>query len=693
MFLTRLTAENFGLHEKISVEFAHGINGILGPNGSGKSTLVRALRFALVDTTEIGSKQSDQIRLNSNGPSLVRLEGVHNEQPFTVCRRLRPGGQRLDLPSGSYASDADIRLHLEAFLGVRYDYLDDHVLIGQKQIARFLHLRDAERVSLFVRLFGINRMERIYDGLGEVVSGIHCPDYTSEIDENEKALLLLRTELTNLYQEAQSIHQLLQDPVVTEAPVVLERYQSNARALQRCEELRRRRDGLSSVEVDVSAKQSLLDAVQQYQQQVRLLASQIYQLQIRDEKRRHVLLFQTQLEATRRSLQTLTPPVPPEGYLGLDERSNYALHDELSRLRSLLQATSGSTTRCPLCASDLSHLHEHRPQYQEQLRRCEQTYQEFQARVAASQQHDRRVEHYQREVHGLQAEQARLQQMIQSSVIPTLEGEVEVLQAQEKEAYRQLSLAHKKLGDLTTLAEQAAQQRFQREEIDKTLMQLQQHVQEHFVGEEEYAAAVQTNQLAGQARVRFDFLQGAVHARQQQLQSMEATLQRLRSKQTQSDRIRRRLSILQRTRAVFHRSAAPRDVMTSQQKRLQEEMNRVLAHCQVPFQTVLTEDLRFRVRYMDGREHDARWLSGGQEVVFALAFHLAIHKLFARQIGCLVLDEPTAGLDQDNLYVVETSLDYLRRNVHADRLQILLVTHEPRLERLFDRVIRLGTTS
>ncbi len=87
----------------------------------------------------------------------------------------------------------------------------------------------------------------------------------------------------------------------------------------------------------------------------------------------------------------------------------------------------------------------------------------------------------------------------------------------------------------------------------------------------------------------------------------------------------------------------------------------------------------------------ATWsVSGGQKVVLALAYCLAIHKMFAGDIGLLVLDEPTVFLDDDNIDKLVTVFDSLREIAHNTGQQVLVITHEKRLEACFDSVIDLG---
>ena len=84
-------------------------------------------------------------------------------------------------------------------------------------------------------------------------------------------------------------------------------------------------------------------------------------------------------------------------------------------------------------------------------------------------------------------------------------------------------------------------------------------------------------------------------------------------------------------------------------------------------------------------------MSGGEKVILALAFRIAVNSLFASDLGLLCLDEPTAGLDDDNMQCLEKALARLKDLSSERGLQCIIVTHESeRLARLFDNVIRIG---
>ncbi|SMO31961.1 exonuclease SbcC [Balnearium lithotrophicum] len=78
-------------------------------------------------------------------------------------------------------------------------------------------------------------------------------------------------------------------------------------------------------------------------------------------------------------------------------------------------------------------------------------------------------------------------------------------------------------------------------------------------------------------------------------------------------------------------------------------------------------------------------LSGGQQVAFALALRFAMARNFSQRMELLILDEPTVHLDAQRRMGLTELLTALKTKLP----QMLIVTHDPELEVVGDRVIRV----
>ena len=91
----------------------------------------------------------------------------------------------------------------------------------------------------------------------------------------------------------------------------------------------------------------------------------------------------------------------------------------------------------------------------------------------------------------------------------------------------------------------------------------------------------------------------------------------------------------------------------------------------------------------NGYETDISSLSGGEKTAVALSYRLALNKVVNSMISCIntkdiiILDEPTDGFSAEQLERVREVIDELNLK------QVIIVSHEPKIESFVDNVIRI----
>jgi DNA repair exonuclease SbcCD ATPase subunit len=156
-----------------------------------------------------------------------------------------------------------------------------------------------------------------------------------------------------------------------------------------------------------------------------------------------------------------------------------------------------------------------------------------------------------------------------------------------------------------------------------------------------------------------------------------------------SVRIRDAAAHMDKLRQIFHRNELPRVVSYTNLEDMQEKINETLELFDAPFRVYPTEGLGFEAHFGDGRRIVDRRLSVGERIVLAIAIRITINSTFANELGVLIMDEPTAGLDEHNLGCLPQALEQLRVLSESQGMQVLFVTHEPRISHLFDTTIDL----
>jgi DNA repair exonuclease SbcCD ATPase subunit len=171
------------------------------------------------------------------------------------------------------------------------------------------------------------------------------------------------------------------------------------------------------------------------------------------------------------------------------------------------------------------------------------------------------------------------------------------------------------------------------------------------------------------------------------IQETTDQLQRLKNQFVTEEKQTTWVQLCKRVRDVMHVSGLPTLLMREYAGVLNRRLAHYLTIWEAPFVMRLDERLAFQVDFMDGRSHGADRLSGGQKIVASTSFRLAMADTFAKQVGLLVLDEPSNYLDKDNITHLQGLLLRLKEHASSTGRQIILVTHEESLMGFFDHSI------
>jgi ATPase subunit of ABC transporter with duplicated ATPase domains len=154
--------------------------------------------------------------------------------------------------------------------------------------------------------------------------------------------------------------------------------------------------------------------------------------------------------------------------------------------------------------------------------------------------------------------------------------------------------------------------------------------------------------------------------------------------------------VLSNTKTWFHYENGPHAVTAAVMKELTPNVNFFLSKLTAPF--IVAADLDsvgFRYKMTNGTPMPdplptAKSLSGAQRDMLALSFRLSSYIMFAAKLGMLVLDEPTAHFDTDNVGKFGELLSNIQKIATELDLQILIVSHHSEILPFCDSTLDLG---
>ena len=706
MKLLRVELTNWCQHASTVVDFHEGLTALVGPIGSGKSNLVDAICWALTGVSCNSGVNADNVNLSkaANERSGVRLWFEHNNVQAEIHRSLEPPGHWLRIGQGEPVRKArDVNAALEEMLGVGMRMLLDYVFVRQWEVFRFLAEDEAEVAKSLGQLFGVERMEYLYRLLGEVripVTG--CPldgdALVLRLEQSRRELAELNrrleeyadlpypwreteTEEYQLLRQAEEAKRLTADQKVVAKEI--------AKLTEKLENWR---------EQSVSHKQNLA-SLEEFLIEQRLEAQQVAtELQawqtFRRQEAERARLMKT-LTELRKKLATLHKPQQPDDYMLPDSAAHQTLNNYFVEQRQLSKFLADwektGKEECSECGTHVETIRTRIPETRERLSRVQETVAWAKKVWDASEAYREELRSYDNRKLRFEAEieinEANLQRYPQLQAPARDEPALQALLTQQKEfedAHKTLLAASNEAqrvcagleGQLTT-----EQRRFQ--ELDAALAGLTYH------GE---AAAQKLSERLAVLRERSaarDYARASKLLLERQINDDSDALAKynlFRENEARAEHVR---AHVEQVRAQFHRDSLPARVISGYLYDMKEEINAMLERFDAQFRLHSFDDWKFMVRLPSGRVHSARRLSGGQKVLFALAYRIVVNATFARELGLLCLDEPTAGLDEDSLACLDVALGRLRELSKCRGLQVILITHDRNVN-LFDRVHRLA---
>lgn len=709
MKIDSVVLKNVGPHRELKVNFESGLIGLLGSNGAGKSTLVNSIyaaltndfsRFAVVKADIVNNQTTDE-------HSYIRLVGSHRGQKFKLTRWLRPNKNELVFEGNTYHKATEVNQLVEEQLGISKLIIDKYVFVNQWDMFQFIDQTDSERAKIFQYLCGTEQASQIHTVCSSFVAkqqGLEIIDNSVEL---ESAVESARVSTKKHKAKCKKLKALmLDDLAVKQARFVLQTKQDAEDAAARVADFQQRLVEAEKKHQKYKNRFAELKTLLQNKQLSydKLVSSSAYRIavdyaknaKLRKESQSELLRLQTSIEVFESQLENLTVPVKPEGYFVVTNDS-----PELIRLTELKLVRKSNSTlltnfqdnesaACPHCKQPVTADYVREISHQQQLIDAELA--ELQKKLSAYQLYADQSSAYDVETKKLndKIEKAKFLLTSLESSLPQLPQGVDKHSARKLLADKQdfedeldklkseldelQGLVNKYAGVVKTLNESMAvdQQTAKLAPAVAEVTKAESALNTHLAAEKEYGVAF-----------------GAYREAKRNWVKAEATLEQLRVRLQEKAKIRNLLHVVEEAGEVFHWNNLPKTVAQANMELLVDDINDNLSMFNNPFYVEADHDLTFKVFFPGQPAVKAKQLSGGQKVVLAIAFRAAIDRVFGHNVGMMFLDEPTAGLDADNVEYFHTALQQLAKKVSSNR-QLVVITHVQELSNVFDQLIEIA---
>jgi len=734
MRLKTVRFKNYKQHRDLELDVDANVVAIIGKNGEGKSNAIGGIQFALTGEQPGFTKQELTTWGTKSGS--VSLEFKHNGTDFLLERSTSSSEATLDYGTTHIKGISPVNAELLSLVGVDPDIMRQSVFVNQAQIDAVLFALPSERELAFQKLVGIGNAAKIHEALGARISALEKPtDYstiiatlTSESDSWGKLLgtaqtegQALRTRLDALgIADPQAEREFLStlNTTLTDVNKYKEATYKWSLANTALEQvMAEAMMPVSATDTGYDAAKAEYDLAVMEDQSTQILARQLTEY---NTVKAQVAQAQTaweavsieakDLEAIKLRVSELRESIVAKQSLA----SEYA--GELHSLNELNAAASRVDGSCPLCGSKGVSI------TPEQLARRIELAGHISAVSSDVREFQRQLNLFQSSVDSLTMKltqatttlQLATKRLAGYSNAAILENDTLVTQ-RIKSGTERLSTAKKaydaamqaKAGKDAAIrynAELSTRQRQAKNSYDCAIAACAVFNTPTVL--EVVGSGVDLQALINETHQKlrdYDTLNASIQLNDKNLKIYrdKCTDTHNRLAETQEKRVQqqgylRKLETLNNIRNWFHYKNGPHAVVVDVMKRLTPNVNFFLAKLAAPFAVIADYDtVGFKYQMTNGTVNPlelptAKSLSGAQKNMLALAFRLACYCMFSAKLGILVLDEPTAHLDNDNVGKFGELLQRLQVMAREMNLQILVVTHHAEILPFCDKTIVIG---
>jgi DNA repair exonuclease SbcCD ATPase subunit len=651
-----LTLNNFCQFRQQHVDFGPGLTAVIGPNGSGKSNMVGAMKYAL--TGDIPSEGNNDTNIcqfaDATETSYVSFEFRHAGTEATVIRYLRPSGCKAELHITGEAvirGDRNVNPRIEALLGVDRKIIDDIVMVNQGDIFGFLSQKPSKRAEAFAKIFRTDFAEVCWKALGDHIRS--RPVVQTAIDCEA-----VRTELANLESERQQLIAATAVGTSRQLRIGLSHAEEQIRewdarkghqdrlaeVVQQLSDvngtINQLNTHISENEGNVATLQEAADGCSAAAEEAKTALANLEHIAAINRRKEAI---RTRISGLENWLQ-VDPPKEPDGYdadIPKQEHLVETMATTVAGHERFLESfdESKGLAECPTCHTSVDNLADHLAEVQRELPAERLNLKNLREILDRNRKHKAALEKHAAEIQRIegQLQEARAD-------LTDLETAPEAPKETPEQLNRKVSEHADYVSAISEYERVVADGRVQLGRLEGQVGQLREEKQrlERQIAAIEVSDADVATARTNAARIRTEI--GPLEAAERGLDTNEAAIVAARQRLQDGSAAERAnaavnawTTTLGPVRDLLHREAAPRFVSQRNLQRIQVAVNEHLERFDTDFRVRADEGLSFEARFNDSRRQPAERLSGGQKVVLALAFRLAVNFMYS-DLGFLSLD-------------------------------------------------------
>ena len=721
--LKSLHLSNFCQHSKKHIQFEPGVNILTGENGSGKSNILRAIQFALFGSIPNTKNLEENIKYsvdsNESPNATVTLEFEADGCPCKVSRTIKsnsPNSASLKVGQEEEIKQATkVNNKIEELCGCTESLASKFAIIHQNCLTDLFDSSNANRKKLLQELFGVDHLYNLgknlkteLDRFTEVIEPDQTPEQvSSQIEEKQEIVNDIDNKLENISSK-------VDDSKIED---LRHRKFKAQRAKQYKDELEQilaklneENDSLEEIKVNLSnASNRVSDLTTQFNNLSDQASKAKVDIENLDNIKRlnsQISSLKSRIQSTQDQLDKSQDPGTPEDPTELLESSKQErdrLSEKIWTAEQFLSSFEGGSGSCPTCGTEAivdgeghqvdvtDKINEYkevviqcRPKYNEVVELIDEVTSDYNKKLKEKEQYDSWVRETQKTISDLKS---------QLSELGDIQEEPDVTKSKElvEECNKLQQDLEEAKQNYKSLSEKENNIQFNIDSLNDKYNTKKEYIDSHNEDidklQEELSSLETLKSNRDALSGRREELVSYIETLKERKKEVEKAVEKAKNQRAYK-------KLLTEARTLLHQDNLPSHLSKPFVDKINKGWNDMLEMLNQPFSAQLIsrpgteEDLNLYFHLPDA-VLPAYQLSGGQKCAASLSFLVEVNRLFASNLGFLILDEPTYGLSESKLELLPDFIRSVQTYAQRTGMQLIISTHVGRLFNEFDNVISI----
>ncbi|OUJ19188.1 ATPase involved in DNA repair SbcC [Methanonatronarchaeum thermophilum] len=715
MKIDSIKLKNIRSYKQEQIEFPQGTLLLSGDIGHGKSSLLMAIEFALFGLRGNQLSGGDLLREGSN-KGWVELTFTINNQTITAYRELTRENQYIRQDNGyikqntkTELSPTELKAEIFKILGYPMEMVSKRksliyrytVYTPQEEMKKIIEADEETRLDTLRKITGINRYKKIRENIDDVRNHLKKP--YNQLEGTTKNLEQKQKQKQEIQEEIEKHKNLEQKQTERKKTLTqkLQKWKQQKQEIQEeIEKLHKLDKKKTEIKNNIKNTKERIKEHEQELQETENRYNKIKQLERPTETSQQTIEEKlNQLQKLKEKCHKKQPDI--EKTLNKKIKQKQEIQEEIEKHKDQLkhhqaqkqtieknqEKLKQTKSKCPICGNQLNEKHR-----KKELNKKQQEIQEIQTKTQNQKQK-------------LQQKQQQKQQLEQeinqktNEIINRINQKTNELQQKNQQLHK-----YKEKKQQASQLKQTIEQKKQK--IQKHKKQIQQNQKQLQKTKQKHQKQQKTKQKNQEVENKIEETRNKLNKTEQKITETKTNI---KNKKRELKQLKKEIKDKKTAKQLMKKIQTNKQWLENLKNLSTTIERKYMTKIQMNFNEIFNKWFRMLIEDSDINVHvdqsfapiiergktetEYKRLSGGERTSIALAYRLALNRVINQLVqdiqtkNMIILDEPTDGFSTNQLDKIRDIIDELNMQ------QIILVSHEPKMESYVDNIIQIQKTN